>query len=405
MTLREYIANLRAALRVPRECSPRLVWKFMYNFGWQSMRNISRFEKRQAKDKPFFPAFVMISVTENCNLACSGCWVSAGGKKSLSLQQLDGIILSSKQKGSFFFGILGGEPLMYKGLLDVMAKHSDCYFQLFTNGILLTEEVAMRLRKMGNVTPLISIEGLKEESDARRGKNDVFERTLAGIRACRKAKLIFGAAASICKSNYNDLVSREYIELIAKEGAHYLWYYIYRPVGADPNPANALSKEEIISFRRFVVEQRKNAPLFIVETYWDDKGTALCPAATGMSHHISPSGALEFCPPIQLAKDFINEDGSNLAELFENSEFLTDFRKMTAESSRGCILLEDPHKLVEFLEKHQAIDTTSRQTLLEEYKKMTPLAGHNLQGEEIPEENSIYKLVKKKYFFGFGAYG
>ncbi len=405
MTFREYIANLKAALRVPRECSPRLVWKFMYNFGWQSMRNISRFEKRQAKGKPFFPAFVMISVTESCNLACSGCWVSAGGKKSLSLQQLDGIITGSKQKGSFFFGILGGEPLMYKGLLDVMEKHSDCYFQLFTNGILLTEEVAMRLKKMGNVTPLISIEGLKEESDARRGRNDVFERTLAGVRACRKAKLIFGAAASICKSNYNDLVSREYIELIAKEGAHYLWYYIYRPVGADPNPANALSKEEVLSFRRFVVEQRKDAPLFLVETYWDDKGNALCPAATGMSHHISPSGALEFCPPIQLAKDFINEDGSNLAELFENSEFLTDFRKMTAESSRGCILLEDPHKLVEFLEKHQAIDTTSRQTILEEYKKMAPLAGHNLQGEEIPEENSIYKLVKKKYFFGFGAYG
>ena len=405
MTPGEYTANIKAALRVPRECSPRLVWKFMYNFGWRSMRNISRFEKRQAKGKPFFPAFVMISVTESCNLTCSGCWVSAGGKKSLTPQQLNGIIVSSKKKGSYFFGILGGEPLMYKGLLDIFEKHSDCYFQLFTNGILLTEEIAMRLKKIGNVTPLISIEGLKEESDARRGKNNVFDKTLAGVRACRKAKLIFGVAASICKSNYNDLVTREYIELIAKEGAHYLWYYIYRPAGADPNSANALDKEEIISFRRFVVKQRKDAPLFIIETYWDDKGNALCPAATGMSHHISPSGALEFCPPIQMAKEFINEDGSNIAELFENSAFLTDFRKMTAESSRGCILLEDPQKMVEFLEKHQAIDTTSRGTVLSEYKKMTPIAGHNLQGSEIPEANSIYKLVKKKYFFGFGAYG
>ena len=405
MNFKNYIATTKAALRVPRECSPRLVWKFMYNFGWKSMRNISRFEKRQAKGKPFFPAFVMISITESCNLACSGCWVSQGGKKSLTLAQLDGIITGCKQKGSYFFGILGGEPLLYKGLLDMMEKHADCYFQLFTNGVLLTEEVAMRLKKMGNVTPLISIEGLKEESDIRRGKDDVFEKTLAGVRACRKAKLIFGAAASICKSNYADLVNRKYIELIAKEGAHYLWYYIYRPVGADPNASNALDKEEVLSFRRFVVEQRKDAPLFIIETYWDDKGKALCPGATGMSHHIAPSGALEFCPPIQMAKDFINADGSNLAELFEKSEFLADFRKMTAESSRGCILLEDPQKMVEFLEKHQAIDSTSRNAVLEEYKKMTPLAGHNLQGEEIPEANTLYKLVKKKYFFGFGAYG
>ncbi|MDR2938405.1 MAG: radical SAM protein, partial [Prevotellaceae bacterium] len=314
MTLKDYAANAKTAFRIVRECSPRVVWKFMYTFGWKSMRNIHRFERRQAKGKPFFPAFIMISVTESCNLSCSGCWVSTNGKKSLSLQQLDGIIAESKKKGSYFFGILGGEPLMYKGLLDVFEKHADCYFQLFTNGTLLTEEIAMRLKKTGNVTPLISIEGLKDESDARRGKDDVFERTLNGVRACRKAKLIFGAAASICKSNFDELVSRKYIDLIAKEGAHYLWYYIYRPVGANPNVENALSKDKVLAFRKFIVEQRKNAPLFIIETYWDDKGNALCPGATGMSHHVSPSGALEFCPPIQMAKDFINESGSNLSE-------------------------------------------------------------------------------------------
>ncbi len=405
MTLREYLATAKAVLRVPKECPPRLVWKFIYNFGWRGIRNINRFEKRQAMGKPFFPAFVMISVTESCNLACSGCWVTGGGKKSLSPQQLDGIISNSKEKGSYFFGILGGEPLIYKDLISVLKKHPECYFQIFTNGSLLTEEIAMQFRMMGNVTPLISIEGLKQESDSRRGGNGIFERTLTGVRACRKARLIFGAAASICKSNYNDLVNREYIELLAKEGAHYLWYYIYRPVGTVPNVANALDKEEVLSLRRFIVEQRKDAPLFIIETYWDDKGNALCPGATGMSHHISPSGAVEFCPPIQMARDFINEKGSNMTELFENSGFLTDFREMTTESSRGCILLENPQKLVEFLEKHQAIDTTTRKSVLEEYKKMSPVAGHNQEGEEIPEENIFYKLAKKKYFFGFGAYG
>jgi MoaA/NifB/PqqE/SkfB family radical SAM enzyme len=405
LNLKEYTATAKAALRVAKGSTPRLLWKFAYNFGWRSMWNIGRFEKRLKKGKPFFPAFNMISVTESCNLSCSGCWISGGGKKSLSIQQLDGIITESKRKGSYFFGILGGEPLMYKGLTNVMAKYPDCYFQLFTNGILLTDEVAMRLKKLGNVTPLISIEGLKEESDARRGKNGVYERTLSGVRACRKARLIFGVAASICKSNYDDLVNREYIDLLAKEGVHYLWYYLYRPVGVDPKPENTLDKEQIREFRRFIVEQRRNAPLFIIETYWDDKGNALCPGATGMSHHISPAGAVEFCPPLQLAKDFLNGDASNLADIFEKSEFLADLRKMTAESSRGCILLENPQKMVEFLEKYQAIDTTSRGTVLEEYKKMTPVAGHNMEGEEIPEQNTIYRLMKKKYFFGFGAYG
>lgn len=405
MKISEYIATFRTSSRIIRECPPRLIWKFMYNFGWRNYRNMARFEKRQASGDPFFPAFVMISVTESCNLACSGCWVSAGGKKTLSLRQLDGIITGSKKQGSYFFGILGGEPLMYKGLLEMMEKHSDCYFQLFTNGILLTDAIVARLRKMGNVTPLISIEGLKEESDSRRGKDDVLDRTLRGVRACRKAGLIFGVAASICGSNYDDLVSRSHIERMAKEGALYLWYYIYRPVGAVPQVENALTKEQIRDFRKFVVEQRKDAPLFVIDTYWDDKGRALCPAATGMSHHISPSGALEFCPPLQMARDFVNEDASNLAELFRESGFLADLRKMTADTSRGCILLEDPQRMLRFLEQYGAIDTTTRGTVREEYEKMAPVPGHDMKEEEIPEQNLFYRLLKKRYFFGFGAYG
>lgn len=405
MTLREYIATIKTAMRVPLECSPRLIWKLAYNFGWRNLKNINNFEKRQAKGKPFFPAFVMISITESCNLSCSGCWVTPGGKQALTSEQLNGIISESKKNGSYFFGILGGEPLLYKGLLEVFEKHSDCYFQLFTNGMLITQEIAMRLKKSGNVTPLISIEGLKSESEHRRGQTDVFDKTLAGVRACKKAKLMFGAAASICKSNYNDLANREYINRLAKEGVHYLWYYIYRPVGPNPNADNALDEDEIYELRKFIVEQRKDAPLFIIDTYWDAYGNALCPAATGMSHHIAPTGAVEFCPPLQMAKEFINEDGSNITSIFQQSQFLADLRTITAEDSRGCILLENPEKLVGLLEHYQAIDSSSRKTVLQEYKSMSPVAGHDQKGREIPEQNPIYKLMKKKYFFGFGAYG
>lgn len=144
-----------------------------------------------------------------------------------------------------------------------MEKHSDCYFQLFTNATLLTEEVAFRLKKMGNVTPLISIEGLKDESDIRRGKVAYWIVRSRGVRACRKARLIFGVAASICRSNYEDLVSRAHIERMAREGALYLWYYIYRPVGAVPNVENALTKEQIRDFPSVYCRATEVAPLFI----------------------------------------------------------------------------------------------------------------------------------------------
>jgi MoaA/NifB/PqqE/SkfB family radical SAM enzyme len=294
---------------------------------------------------------------------------------------------------------------MYAELFEVLAHHPDCYFQLFTNGTLLTDQTAMRLKRLGNVTPLISLEGLEAESDARRGRDDVFRRTLEGIRACRRARLIIGAAASIGKSNFRELVNMDYLYLLAKEGVHYLWYYIYRPVGADSKPENALDKDQIRALRRFIVERRTCAPLQLIDAYWDDRGNALCPGAVGLSHHISPAGALEFCPPFQLAKDFINEDGSDVAELFENSAFLKGLRKLTAETSRGCILLENPALALQYAAEQGAADTTSRGTVVAEMRQMPALAGHDMTGEEIAEQNVFYRLMKKNYFFGFGAYG
>ncbi len=402
----DYSSLLKAAWRVYRQTPYRLLWKFGYNFAWRNLLGMRRFEKRLAKGEPFFPAFNMISITETCNLSCSGCWVTRGGRKSLTLEQVDGIIEQSKRNGSYFFGILGGEPLMYQGLLSIFEKHSDCYFQLFTNGTLLTDDIAMQLRRAGNVTPLISLEGLEEESDRRRGKDDVYERTLRGVRACRKARLIFGVAASICKSNYNELVSRKHIERVAREGAAYLWYYIYRPAGAHANPENCLDKEQIRGLRQFLVKERHNAPLVLIDVYWDDKGQAMCPGATGMSHHISPSGGVEFCPVIQMAREFLSPDGRNLTDLYRQSAYLSDMRRDVAAATRGCILMDNPARMVELLQKHEVLqETTTRATAMDEYRRLQAVAGHDMGAEAIPEENPLYRWLKRHYFFGFGAYG
>ncbi len=147
----------------------KCLYKFIYNLGFKGVRTLKKFKKR-IKRNEFFPAFHFISVTDDCNLHCQGCWVTGKkSKSSLTPEMLDKIITESKEQGSYFFGILGGEPLMYKGLLDVYKKHSDCYFQMFTNGTLLTPKIAEELRKLANVTPLISFEGDQEIADIRRG--------------------------------------------------------------------------------------------------------------------------------------------------------------------------------------------------------------------------------------------
>ena len=68
----------------------------------------------------------------------------------------------------------------------------------------------------------------------------------------------------------------------------------------------------MLAVRRFVVEMRAKLPIAIVDAYWDDKGEALCPMATGVSHHISPYGDIEPCPIIQFATETVRDSAIDL---------------------------------------------------------------------------------------------
>ncbi len=392
----------RVAYRLMRETDRRLLWKFAYNFGLKGMWSVHQFKKR-LKRGVHFPPFLFISIINSCQLRCQGCWVDvASPRQMIDRDDLNRIIRDAKQHGNSFFGILGGEPFMHPHLLDVLAEHPDCYFQIFTNGQLITDEVAARLRQIGNATPLISIEGREIVSDQRRGGRDVLDKTMQGLRNCIKHRLITGVASSICKTNI-DLVSEAWLQELVKLGVHYAWFHTYRVVGPNPTPELALTPEEVLRLRRFIVTMRSKVPIGIVEPYWDDRGEALCPMATGVSHHIGPSGAIEPCPIIQFARETI-QDGPSLYQIMTESEFLADFRRTSAQATRGCVVLERPDLVQELVAKHGARDTTQRGTALAELDVLEPRGSQHVPGEAIPEENWAYRLAKKYWYFGFGAY-
>ena len=390
--------------RMLTEPDKRILIKFAWNFGWKGMRSVELFQKRLKRGK-FFPAFLFISVTDQCNLSCQGCWVTPSvPRRELDVDTLDSLVTQCKRQGSFFFGILGGEPLLHKGLFQLFERHPDSYFLLFTNGTLITDEVAREMRRIGNVSPLISIEGSRQVSDERRGGSAVFDRTMAGLEHCRRNRLVIGAATSVCSSNMQDLASDAFIRDLSDRGVHYLWYYIYRPVGPKPSPELALAPEQITELRRFIVDVRDRAPMMIVDAYWDHEGKALCPAAVGIAHHIGPGGDVEPCPPIQFAMDNIRGE-KPLAEMFAQSGFLEAFRTFTRRTTQGCVIMEHPELLKEFLRSQGARDSSGRGTGYQELEAMRPHTSHHVPTGEIPEKSAAYRFAKKHWFFGFGAYG
>ncbi len=391
------------AFRIFRSTDLRALWKFSWNFGVRGMLSVERF-KRRAKRGEYFPPFLYISIINSCNLRCQGCWVDVTApRNSIDLEAMNRLISEAKQHGNRFFGILGGEPFMHPELLDILASHPDCFFQVFTNGQFFTEKVANRLREIGNVTPLISIEGREVVSDERRGKKDVLNKTLRGLDNALNARILTGVATSVCQSNIDDLLSEDWLNELIKRGVHYVWFHSYRPVGPDMNTQLGLSQKQLVDVRRFIVEMRAKKPIGIIDAYYDDQGKALCPMANGVSHHVSPKGDIEPCPIIQFSADSIH-DKRGIYETIRDSEFLADFRRLTAESTRGCVVLERPDLVKGLVEKHGAKDTTVRGTAMAELEAMEPRFSQWLPGQEIPEKHWMYRWAKRFWFNDFNAY-
>ena len=388
--------------RTVRSADPKCLWKFAWNFGLKGMISVEKF-KRRLKRGEYFPAFLHLSIINTCNLRCQGCWVDVTARDAIDVDALNRVITDAKRHGNAFFGILGGEPFLHPELFTILEAHPECYFQIFTNGQAITPQVAERLRRLGNATPLISIEGREVVSDERRGRKDVFARTLRGLEACVEAGLLTGVATSLCRSNIDDLLTEDWLRELIRRGVHYAWFHGYRPVGPQPNFDLALTPEQLVRIRRFVTDARARLPIAIVDAYYDHDGRALCPMSTGISHHVSPRGDIEPCPILQFAVEDIR-DPRGVVETMRTSTFLKDFRELSARHTRGCVVLERPDLVKDIVRKHGARDTTVRGTAMAELDAITPRYSQWLPGEEVPEKHWMYRLAKKYWFHDFGAY-
>jgi MoaA/NifB/PqqE/SkfB family radical SAM enzyme len=398
---------LSMAKRLLFETDKRLLWKLFWNMGLKGFLSVQR-HKSRLKRGEYFPPFLYVSVINSCNLRCQGCWVDVAHKQeTIEPEAFHKLVREARQMGNVFFGIVGGEPFMHPKLFELLEPHRDCYFQIFTNGHFITDEKAKRLRALGNVTPLISVEGSEIISDVRRGRPGVLTKSLQGLRNCLNNKVMTGVCTSLCQSNIDDLLTEAWVDRLIAMGVMYTWFHVYRPMGPKPNPDLCLTPEQALRARKFVVEMRAKKPIVIIDAYYDGEGNALCPAATGISHHINPWGDIEPCPIVQFSTESIharNGDSRGLRQKFVQSQFLKEFRELSQETTRGCIVLERPDLLKALVEKHGAKDSTARQTALAELAALETHTSQYSPGNEVPEKNLLYRIAKRFLFNDFGVY-
>ncbi|MBI3990542.1 MAG: radical SAM protein [Candidatus Omnitrophica bacterium] len=171
---------------------------------------------------------VVWNTTRTCNLRCIHCYSDSDNKKysgELTTEQGEAFIRDLGKFGAPVLLFSGGEPLLREDLfhLGELAKTLGIRPVISTNGTLITEEAAKKIRKTGFEYVGISLDGIGAVNDKFRGKEGAFERAREGYRNCIKAGQKVGLRLTLTKHNVGELP--EIFEFIEEEKIERACFY------------------------------------------------------------------------------------------------------------------------------------------------------------------------------------
>jgi MoaA/NifB/PqqE/SkfB family radical SAM enzyme len=311
------------------------------------------------------PFIYLISPTMRCNLRCFGCYASEyDPKDDLPLPVIDRVLSEGKELGIYMVIILGGEPFIRDDMWQIYEKHEDITFIPFTNGTLLDDKRVEKMGKLGNIIPMVSIEGFEKETDARRGKG-MFSRIMETMDRMREGGVPFGFSTMVTSQNVYTVVSDEFIDLLIQKGCLMGWHFLYIPVGRNPDPdlmPTAEQREVLLhdGARRI----RAQKPLFVIDFWNDAPYVGGCIAGGRHFFHINSKGDVEPCIFVHFATDNVKQ--KSLREAL-SSDYFKDIQSRQPYSPnflRPCMIIDHPQVIREIYQKCHPYPTCEDAELL-----------------------------------------
>jgi len=171
-------------------------------------------------------------ITNHCNMSCGHCLFASSPESSLSLpeEQLLSIVGEALELGTKVFYFTGGEPLLYKGILEIaqsILQQAGTHVVFLTNGRALPSlRHQLQTLRGERLHFQISIDGTEEQHDALRGHGAFQEllRTLSIIK-----ELDFPVTLAMAVNSQNSTQMAEVVTLASEQGVrrvHFLWLFL-----------------------------------------------------------------------------------------------------------------------------------------------------------------------------------
>lgn len=243
--------------------------------------------------------YLRISVTDRCNLRCIYCMPAEGVELSsyediLRLEEIVKIIKSAVTLGIKKIRFTGGEPLVRKGIVDLIKQTSEMPeikdISLTTNGILLPE-MAKSLKKAGLNRVNISLDTLSPQKYAEITRGGQFGKVWLGLEAARDAGLDPVKLNTVIIRGLNDDEIFDFVDLTTKMPIHVRFIELM-PIGASQAAAmdTYISSAELLEM---IGSQREIIPEYDVAGSGPAKYFRI-PGAPGTVGVISPISS-HFC--------------------------------------------------------------------------------------------------------------
>jgi MoaA/NifB/PqqE/SkfB family radical SAM enzyme len=270
---------------------------FLCTVWWQ--KRAAQTRQRWQNENLHVPPFLIVSVTNKCNLRCKGCIAFAHREhrpaaRELSEHRLRSLVSEARQLGVSAIILAGGGPLVRKELLTVTKDVPSIVFPLITNGTLIDETVMRQFTEQRNVIPIISIEGDECDTDERRGAG-IYKRLQWVMEKMRAEGIFFGCSLTITRSNVATITETNFVKNLVEAGTSLFLLLEY--VSFEPGTDDWVLTDEQRSHLRQTTEAfRAQFPALFIAIPGDEEQYGGCLAAGRGFVHISAGGDVEPCP-------------------------------------------------------------------------------------------------------------
>ncbi len=146
--------------------------------------------------------YLLLHITDRCNLRCGHCFIGEPGSTDLPLEKIMAVVDQFEEMQGLRLLVSGGEPLLHRQFrqLDDYLAARDLRTVLMSNGTLIDKKTAGVIKAQ---EVQISLDGMREAHDFIRGDGN-FERSTQAIRRLIDAGKQVSVATMVHRGNLQD---------------------------------------------------------------------------------------------------------------------------------------------------------------------------------------------------------